>query len=149
MMSPRLTMKWADRFVSATFKAFLIISGVATCLPILLAYNIELANGRLFSGLLEYGPSSVPALRHWGLMVFALGALMIVSALRPWLRFETMVFGAVEKTFMVYLFLASRGQPWAQAYLVGAIIDSTFVLYSVVYFASRYGRSHEWTSRDD
>jgi hypothetical protein len=143
------TTNWADQFVSATLKGFLIIFGFATCLPILVAYNLDLANQRLFSGLLEYGPSSVPALRHWGMMVFGIGALMIVSAFRPWLRFETMVFSAVEKAFMVYLFLAGRGQPWGQAYLSAFIVDLVIVIYSLVYFASSDGRPHRWTTRDE
>jgi hypothetical protein len=142
-------MTWADKFVSATLKAFLIISGLATCLPIVLAYNMGYANEHLFSGLLEYGPSSVPALRHWGIMVFGIGVLMIASAFRPWLRFETMVFSAVEKSFMVYLFLASRGQPWGHAYFGGFVIDLTIVTYSLVYFVSNYGRPRRWTSHDE
>jgi hypothetical protein len=142
-------MNSADQFVSATLKGFLIVFGLATCLPILEAYNLDLANQHLFSGLLEYGPSSVPALRHWGMMVFGIGALMVVSAFRPWLRFETMVFSAVEKAFMVYLFLTSRGQPWAHAYLSAFIIDSIIVLYSLVYFVSKDGRPHRWTSLDE
>src|ERR1017187_7517953 len=133
------TTNWADQFVSATLKGFLIIFGLATCLPILVAYNLDLANQRLFSGLLEYGPSSVSALRHWGMMVFGIGALMVVSAFRPWLRFETMVFSAVEKAFMVYLFLTNLGQPGISGYLAAFVLDSTITVYSILYFISDQG----------
>jgi hypothetical protein len=29
---------------------------------------------------------------------------LVVAAFRPWLRFETMLFSAIEKAFMVYCF---------------------------------------------
>jgi hypothetical protein len=133
-------MSGIDRFVGKTLKGFLIVFGLATCLPIVLASNIDFANKHLFSGLLDYGPSSVPGLRHWGMMVFGIGALMVASAFRPWLRFETMLFSIVEKGFMVYLFLINRTEPWSHAYLAGTIVDSTIVLYSLLYFVSSYGR---------
>lgn len=137
-------MKTADAFVAKTLRAFLIIFGFATCVPLLLAYNVDAANTIAFHGLLEYGPSSVPALRHWGIMVFGIGVLMIAAAFRPWLRFETMAFSTIEKSFMVYLYLASAGQPWISAYTAAFAIDSAIVLYSAVYFVSSYGRSRKW-----
>ena len=50
-------------------------------------------------------------------MIFGIGLLMVVAAFRPWLRFETMVFSTIEKSFMVYLFLTNLGQPWAMGQL--------------------------------
>jgi len=139
-----MAMTAIDRFIGTTIRGFLIVFGLATCLPILIAANLPFANDQLFSGLLDPSPASAPGLRHWGMMVFGIGVLMIVSAFRPWLRFETMVFSAVEKAFMVYLVLSSLGQPWAKAYFVGASIDFTIVVYSVVYFFSSHGRPRNW-----
>lgn len=142
-------MKTVDDFIAATLKGFLIIFGLATCLPLLAAISLDFANRVLFAGLLDPSPASVPGLRHWGMMVFGIGALMVVSAFRPWLRFETMVFSAVEKTFMVFLFLTSFGESWARAYLAAFIVDSIIVIYSLVYVASRYGRPHRWVREDE
>lgn len=142
-------MKTIDTFIAKTVKGFLIIFGLATCLPLLVAYDVNLAQKLIFFNLLDYGPSAVPAIRHWGIMVFGIGLLMIIAAFRPWLRFEAMVFSAVEKSFMVYLILVSFSQPWVKMYTMPLIVDSTIVLYSLLYFLSRYGRPEKWVTADE
>ena len=99
--------------------------------PLLFAIDAKLIRPML-GGLVDYTPASVPALRHWGIMIFGIGALMVVAAFRPWLRFETMLFSTVEKAFMVYLFLSNLGQPWAKGYLFPFLVDSTIVAYSIL-----------------
>lgn len=141
-------MGWADRLIGTTIKPFLIIFGLATCFPILAAVDLPLGNAWLFAGMLDYTPASAPALRHWGLMICGIDVLMVVAAFRPWLRFETMVFSAVEKAFIVWLALTNLGEPWGEAYLGPLILDAMIVAYSLVYFASRHGRPHRWTRQD-
>ena len=137
-----------NTFIAWTIKSFLIVFGAATCTTLPFAIDANLITPML-GGLVDYTPSSVPALRHWGMMVFRIGALMVVAAFRPWLRFETMLFSTTEKAFMVYLFLSNLGQPWAKGYLVAFLIDSTIVAYSILYFISDRGRPEQWivTSR--
>jgi hypothetical protein len=137
-----------NSFIARTIKSFLIVSGLVTALPLLLAIDANLITPML-GGLVDYTPASVPALRHWGIMIFGIGMLMVAAAFRPWLRFETMLFSAIEKAFMVYLFLSSLGQPWANGYFVAFLIDATIVAYSVLYFISDGGRPERWivTSR--
>jgi len=137
-----------NTFIARTIKSFLIVFGAATCTTLPFAIDANLITPML-GGLVDYTPSSVPALRHWGMMVFGIGALMVVAAFRPWLRFETMLFSTIEKAFMVYLFLSNLGQPWAKGYLVAFLIDSTIVAYSILYFISDRGRPEQWivTSR--
>lgn len=137
-------MKGIERFIGATLKYCLIIFGLDTCLPIVVAYNVDLGSRLLFFGLLDYLPPSVPVLRHWGIMVCGIGVLMIVAAFRPWLRFETMVFSTVEKSFLVFLVITSMGEPWGRAYAVAGAMDATIVVYSVLYFISSYGRPQRW-----
>jgi hypothetical protein len=103
-----------NAFIAKTIKWFLIVFGVATSATLPFAIDSNLITPML-GGLVDYTPSSVPALRHWGFMVFGIGALMVVAAFRPWLRFETMVFSTIEKSFMVYLFLSNLNQSWAWA----------------------------------
>jgi len=141
-------MTWADKFISKTIKGFLIVFGLATCLPILLAIDVTIGNQVLFGGLLEATAATEPALRHWGVMVGGIGLLMVAAAFRPWLRFEAMLFSLLEKAFMVYLFLGSMGQPWAKAYQGAFVLDLTIAVYSLVYFASRHGRPRRWIRQD-
>jgi hypothetical protein len=130
-------------FVARTIKGFLILFGLATCGTLPFAIDIGLIKPML-GGLVDYTPSSVPALRHWGFMIFGIGALMVVAAFRPWLRFEIMLFSILEKAFMVYLFLSNLAQPWAKGYLFPFLIDSTIVAYSILYFFSSQGRPERW-----
>lgn len=136
-----------NAFVARTIKWFLVVFGLATCGTLPFALDIELITP-LFGGLVDYTPSSVPALRHWGIMVFGIGVLMVVAGFRPWLRFETMVFSAIEKVFLVYLYLSNLGQPWIAGYFTAFVLDATIVAYSVLYFLSEEGRPVRWVRKD-
>jgi hypothetical protein len=136
-------MSAVNVFIARTMKWFLIVFGLATCLTLPFAIDINFITPML-GGLVDYTPASVPALRHWGIMVFGIGVLMVVAAFRPWLRFETMLFSTIEKAFMVYLFLGNLGQPWAMGYIGAFVIDSTIVAYSILYFISDQGRPERW-----
>ena len=136
-------MNSVNAFIGRTIKWFLIVFGLITSASLPFAIDIHLITPML-GGLVDYTPASVPALRHWGIMVFGIGILMVAAAFRPWLRFETMVFSTVEKAFMVYLFLSNLGQPWAMGYLFAFVVDSTIVAYSIVYFISDEGRPQKW-----
>jgi hypothetical protein len=142
-------METVDNFIARTLKVFLILAGLATCTSLLLAYSADVANRIALGGLLEYGPSTVPALRHWGIMLFGIGALMVAAAFRPWLRFETILFAAIEKSFIIYLSLTNISQPWIGAYTTGVVVDSMIVAYCAVYFVSAWGRPRKWVSIDD
>src|SRR5215470_1127138 len=136
-------MSAVNAFIGATIRWFLIVAGVATSSALLFAIDANLITPML-GGLVDYTPASVPILRHWGIMVFGIGVLMVVAAFRPWLRFETMLFSTIEKSFMVYLFLSNLGQPWAMGYLFMFLLDASIVAYSVLYFISDRGRAEQW-----
>ena len=136
-------MSAVNIFIDGTIKWFLLIFGLATAMPFAFAIDINLLTP-LLGGLVDYTPASVPALRHWGVMVGGIGVLMMVAAFRPWLRFETTLYSTIEKAFMAYLFLNSLGQPWAMGYFVAFLIDSTIVVYGLVFFISDRGRPQRW-----
>ena len=140
-------MKALNAFISNTIKWFLVVFGVATSMTLPFAIDINLFTP-MFGGLVDYTPSSVPALRHWGIMVFGIGGLMVIAAFRPWLRFETMLFSAIEKAFLVYLFVSNLGQPWTMGYLPAFLVDSTIVAYSILYFISDQGRPKVWIASE-
>jgi hypothetical protein len=138
-------MRVINSFIDRTIKWFLILFGLVTCATLPLAFDIG-AITSLLGGFVDYTPSSVPVLRHWGFMVFGIGALMVVAAFRPWLRFETMLFSAVEKSLVVYLFLTNFDEPWVMGYFPAFLADAAIVAYSIVYFISERGRPRRWTA---
>lgn len=135
-------MSSLNALVARTLKPALIIFGLVTCLPLLFAIDINLLPV-LMRGV-DFTPSSVPGLRHWGIMVFGMGALMIAAAFRPWLRFATLLFSTIEKAFMVYLWLSSLQAPWGAGYTSGAVMDSIITAYGILYFISSHGRPGRW-----
>jgi hypothetical protein len=139
-------MRTVNRFIARTIRWFLIVSGLITCATLPFAIDIDFMTPML-GGLVDHTPSSVPALRHWGFTIFGIGVLMMVSAFRPWLRFETMLLATMEKAFLVYLFLSNLGQPWIMGYLVLSMVDATIVAYSIVYFVSEQGRPYSPSCR--
>src|SRR5450755_327708 len=136
-------MNAVNAFVAKTIKWFLVAAGLLTCLTLPFALDIDLFTPML-GGLVDYTPSSVPALRHWGIMIFGLGVLMVAAAFRPWLRFETMVFCMVEKGFVAYLFLSNLGQPWVMGYFGAFVLDATIAACCILYFLSDQGRPQRW-----
>ena len=139
-------MRVINTFIARSLKWFLLLFGALTCATLPFALDITLLTPFL-GGLVDYTPASVPALRHWGIMVFGIGVLMIVAAFRPWLRFETMLFTAIEKGFMVWLVVVSWQEPWAIGYLAPFLLDATIVAYSLLYFISSEGRPRRWSLR--
>jgi hypothetical protein len=139
-------MSTVNRFIARTIRWFLIVSGLLTCATLPFAIDINFIT-RMLGGLVDYTPSSVPALRHWGFTIFGIGALMVAAGFRPWLRFETILLAAAEKAFLVYLFLGNLGEPWVMGYLVLVMVDALIVAYIVVYFISEQGRPSSWSRR--
>ncbi len=138
-------MSIVNTFIARSIKPCLFIFGLATCAILPIAVDIRFITPML-GGVVDYTPSSVPALRHWGFMVFGIGVLMVVASFRPWLRFETMLFCAAEKSFITYLFLSNLGQPGINGYLPAVVVDSTIAAYSVLYFISDQGRPQRWVA---
>lgn len=132
-----------DAFIGRSLKPFLIVFGLLTGVTVLFALDFDLFRP-MFRDLVDYTPASVPALRHWGIMVFGIGILMVAAAFRPWLRFETLLFAALEKAFLLTLFARDLGEPWAMGYIGPVAIDSLVVLYAILYFLSRHGRPRRW-----
>ena len=73
--------------------------------------------------------------QHWGIMVGLMGVFMVLAAFCVEWRTPILIYSMVEKAFMVYLVLANRSEPYSKGFKVGAAMDATVVLYTVVYFA--------------
>jgi hypothetical protein len=138
-------MNLLDAMVARTLKPALIVLGLATCIAVLAALSLNTFVNVITPGV-DYTASSVPALRHWGFMVFGIGALMVTAAFRPQLRYETLMFATIEKAFMVYLFLSNMQAPWGAAYTSLAVGDSIMAVYGILFFMSAHGRPLRWKS---
>jgi len=138
-------MNLLDNFIIKTQKIFLIVFGLLTCSTLLFAVDMGLFP-MLVNGV-EFTEASVPALRHWGIMVFGIGALLVAAAFYPWLRFSSMVYSTFEKGFMIYLYLSNRDAGWGAGYQTMFIVDTIICVYSILYFISSEGRPGNWNKK--
>lgn len=82
--------------IAAHIELILVVTGAATAIAVgqLIA---PLRFLRLTYGEAPVDPVSVALARHWGLLIFCVGALLICAAFRPAIRVPIMVFAMIEK----------------------------------------------------
>jgi hypothetical protein len=121
------------RFFDLTFKPFFVLTGIGTAAAALYAFWPRWATET--AGKIPFVPDYTILTQHWGIMVALMGAFMIAIAFKVEWRQPILIYSLFEKAFMVYLVLANRSQSYAKGFKVGAAMDATVVVYTVVYFA--------------
>lgn len=119
-------------FFDLTFRPFFVLTGAATALASLNAFWPQWAVQAIEK--IPFIQDYTIILQHWGIMVGLMGVFMIVAAYRADWRKPILTFSALEKAFMVYLVVANPSRPYAQGFWIGAGMDATVVLYTIVYF---------------
>ena len=111
----------------------LIVTGVLTAIALVqfLAPSWTL---RHTFGETPTGAANVTLTRHWGLLLFCVGALLVYSAFHPAIRAPAVVIAVVEKAgFVACVFLSSlRRQPIPS---IMAATDGLMVLIFALYLA--------------
>lgn len=122
------------RFVDRALKPVLIIGGLGTAAAGLYAFWPQWAVENIAN--LEFTQDYTIFVQHWGIMVGLIGVMMVVAAFKPSWVFPVMVYAALEKAFMVYLFASNASYGFAEGFLVPAAMDAIIVLYCLMYFWS-------------
>jgi hypothetical protein len=121
------------RFFDLTFKPFFVLTGIGTAAAALYAFWPRWATET--AGKIPFVPDYTILTQHWGIMVALMGAFMIAIAFKVEWRNPILIYSLFEKAFMVYLVLVNRSQSYSQGFKVGAAMDATVVVYTIVYFA--------------
>ena len=121
------------RFLDLTFRPFFVITGIGTALASLYAFWPRWAAET--AGKIPFVQDYTIIMQHWGIMVGLMGVFMIVAAVKVEWRKPILTYSLFEKTFMVYLVVANGSNSYSQGFKVGAAMDATVVLYTIVYFA--------------
>lgn len=120
------------RFLDLTFRPFFALTGAVTALGALNAFwpvwTVEKVE------LIPFIQNYTIILQHWGIMLGLTGVFMILAAFRADWRTPILIFSACEKAFIVYLVATNASQPYARGFWAGAAMDSTVVLYTILYF---------------
>ncbi len=117
--------------IALHIEIILLVTGVITASMLLQFLAPATMIRRNFGGELSGAASTLMA-RHWGLLVFCLGALLIYAAKHAEIREPVMIAAAVEKVGLIVLVLTGplRKHPMA---LVIACADTVMTLLYVGY----------------
>jgi hypothetical protein len=119
--------------IRAHIEIILIITGALTAIA-LVQFIAPAATLRLIYGETSEDASSLMLARHWGLLIFLIGALLIYAAYHPAVRNPVMVLAVIEK---IALGIGVLGTPLRHLWLAAAIAagDITIALVYLLYLA--------------
>lgn len=118
-------------FFQKTIKPVLLVSGLFTMLAITLAFFPTFIGPRVLK---------VPVLsmnqlfiQHWGVVVFCIGVLMVVSAYKQEFRKYVLPLVVFEKLFLASLVFFNLDNPFVTGMLPAAIMDTLVSVYLIAY----------------
>ncbi len=122
------------KFIDVTIKPVLIIGGLGTAAAGLNAFFPQFAveNLQKLTFITEY----TIFVQHWGIMVCLMGVFMVAAAFKESWRVPIILYGMIEKAFMVYLVVTNLGQTFSGGFLAPAVMDAIITIWSVLYFIS-------------
>jgi len=114
-------------------KPILVVTGIVTAAMIAAFFAPAIVLDQLFVGA-PTDAVSLALMRHWGLLVFCFGGLLVYAAYHPEVRKSVLVFTIIEKVALVFgiLFLALPLKPGAY---VAAATDATCTALYLLYLA--------------
>ena len=122
------------RFLDKALKPVLIIGGLGTAAAGLYALWPQWAVENVAN--LEFVQDYTIFVQHWGIMVGLIGVMMVAAAFKPSWIVPILIYSALEKVFMVYLFVSNASYGFSEGFLVPAVMDGIIVLYCLLYFWS-------------
>ena len=124
-------------FVDKTVKPFLVIAGLCTAIAGVSAFLPQFAVKNLLK--LPFAENYTIIVQHWGMMILLVGIFMIISAFKIAWRIPVLLYSAIEKAFMVFLYIFNARRPFSAGFQGAAIMDGVIVIYLLLYF---------WTLRE-
>jgi hypothetical protein len=119
--------------IAAHIEAILMVTGALTAVA-LLQFIAPIPIIRMIYGETPISGVSVFLVRHWGLLIFLIGVLLIYAAFHPAVRTPAMVIAAIEKVALGSAVLGTslRRHPVAATIATG---DSLIALVYILYLA--------------
>jgi hypothetical protein len=120
--------------INVHIEAILIITGAATAMAVI-QFIAPVPVLRMIFGEAPTNSVSLALARHWGLLIFCVGALLIYAASHPAVRDPAMVFAATEKIALGAGVLGTSLRKHAVAVVIG-VGDS---LIALIYIGALVG----------
>ena len=120
--------------IDKTTKPVLVIGGLGTALAGLNAFLPRFAVENVQQ--MEWIPGYTIFVQHWGIIVCLMGVFMVAAAFKESWRVPILLYGMIEKAFMVFLVVSNLGQPFAGGFLAPAVMDAIITIWSILYFVT-------------
>ncbi|HIE97615.1 MAG TPA: hypothetical protein EYG03_00510 [Planctomycetes bacterium] len=117
--------------VEKALKPVLVIGGLATALAGFYAFFPQFAVAEIAG--LDFRQEYTIFVQHWGIMVGLIGVMMVAAAFKPSWVMPVMIYGVLEKAFIVYLVLSNVNENYSRGFWAPAITDGIIVVYSLLY----------------
>ena len=127
------------------FSKILIITGIITMLPIVMFFFPWAMLS--FLGLDVGREAGVPFTKHWGLLAFCFGALLVYSAKHVELRRPIVIAAAIEKIGLCVIIAMAWNEPSLQALRPILFVDGIIVLIYGVWLLSGSSSTPELARR--
>ncbi len=127
------------------FSKILIVTGIITMAPIVMFF-FPWAMLSLF-GLNVGREAGVPFTKHWGLLAFCFGALLVYSAKHVELRRPIVIAAAIEKIGLCVIVAMAWNEPTLQALRPILFVDGIIVLIYGVWLLSGSSSTPELARR--
>ena len=114
LMQRKASMK---SILDKTIKPFLIIAGLCTALSGMTAFFPQFTVENILK--LPFVENYTIIVQHWGMMILLVGIFMIISAFRVKWRMPVLIYSAIEKTFLIFLYLLNISHPFSTGFLCG------------------------------
>ena len=124
-----------EGFINRTIKPVLILGGLATAAAGLNAFLPRFAVENIQQ--MEFVPEYTIFVQHWGIMVCLIGVFMIAAAFVESWRTPVLLYGLLEKAFMVFLVASNLDQDFAAGFRIPALMDALLSAWILFYFISR------------
>ncbi len=122
------------KFIDRTIKPVLILGGLGTAAAGLNAFLPRFAVENVQQ--MEFIPEYTIFVQHWGIMVCLIGVFMVAAAFKESWRTPILLYGMIEKAFMVFLVATNLGQDFAAGFMAPAVMDAIITVWSVLYFVT-------------
>lgn len=134
-----------EKMIEKTLKPFLIVSGLITMAPVIIVFSPGTGLMQVFQ--LELVAEYTLTVQHWGLMIFLVGLLTVVSAFRSSLVFPVLLYSTLQKAGLVTLTVLNARHHYVEGFLQPAGFDLLCVLYALLYFHTLWKKRNREKSK--
>ncbi len=118
--------------IAEHISSILNVTGVVTA-AVVLQFFFPVQVLRLLSKVSLHDEASLFFARHWGLLAFVVGGLLVYAADHAEARIPIILAAALEKAGLVALVILDSGRPYTRGLRLTAVFDGVCVLVYGVY----------------